>query len=98
MKGLTIFWKSVKVILVIDYLLIICDLLQRYTGNKVLASIFNCTLALPFFSSVLLLPILMLVIFMMPWREEWLKLRWRLTMSFFLDLAFVWYILGNYGE
>ena len=91
MKGLTVFSKAVLVIVAMAYLILIFDLLGTHLGD--------CYLFYFFFQfCALLLPILLLVIFFMPWREEWLKLRWRLTMSFFLDLAYVVCIVIKHGS
>jgi hypothetical protein len=96
MKSSTIFTKSVMILTAIDYLIMIYELITKYYAPHPASYFF--WIGPFFFCSVLLLPALLLVIFFMPWREQWLKLRWRLTLCFFLDLLFVWFMLAHYAD
>jgi hypothetical protein len=96
MKSLKIFGKSIMAIVAIEYLIIICDLIWKYFGKQ--SGYYLYLIPFFFFGAFLLLPAILLVILFMPWRKEWLKLRFQLAMSFFLYLAFIWYVLYNYGE
>ena len=90
-KDVTIFSKVVLAIVAIAYLILTFDLFGAHLGDYYWFYFF-------FHCCAILLPILLMVIFFMPWREDWLKLRWRLTMSFFLDLAYVIYIVIKHGS
>jgi|GEM_PF-3078938 len=96
MRELTIFGKVMMTIVTIEYLVMICDLIGKHFGIQ--NGFYLILIPVFFFGGMLLLPTILLMTFFMPWREEWLKLRLRLIMSFFLYLPFIYYVLYNYGE
>lgn len=100
MKALSIFSRSLRVFIALEFLVLICTLSHFFDRdyNKALTAICPIAFMIFFFGAFLLLPSLILIIFFMPWREKWLKLRLQLTIYFFLDLGFILNILMRYGE